>query len=142
MIIHNAWRLDFNLSLSSFEPNMRGTRNLIDFALASPHANQFRFVFTSSVGTTQSWDKSKGPYPEEVQYDARYAVGAGYGEGKYVSERVRHFQMTPYIRTHQYENATRFSRRAVCKGRRLGLDKLLVDGPMARGLRPTGCRSS
>ncbi|KII90242.1 hypothetical protein PLICRDRAFT_40443 [Plicaturopsis crispa FD-325 SS-3] len=88
VIIHNAWRLDFNLSLSSFEPNVRGTRNLIDFALASPHANQFRFVFTSSVGTTQSWDKSKGPYPEEVQYDARYAVGAGYGEGKYVSERI------------------------------------------------------
>ncbi|KII84556.1 hypothetical protein PLICRDRAFT_117723 [Plicaturopsis crispa FD-325 SS-3] len=87
-IIHNAWRLDFNLSLSSFEPNIRGTRNLIDFALASPHTSSIRFVFTSSVGSTQSWDRSRGPYPEEVQYDASYAIGSGYGEAKYVVERI------------------------------------------------------
>ncbi|KAE9394519.1 hypothetical protein BT96DRAFT_185594, partial [Gymnopus androsaceus JB14] len=30
----------------------------------------------------------KGPYPEEVITDASYAVGTGYGEGKYVSERI------------------------------------------------------
>jgi hypothetical protein len=30
-----------------------------------------------------------GPYPEEVQMNARYAVGSGYGESKYVCEHVR-----------------------------------------------------
>ncbi|KAF8547028.1 acetyl-CoA synthetase-like protein, partial [Imleria badia] len=35
MIIHNAWRLDFNLSLASFEPNVKATRNLVDLALDS-----------------------------------------------------------------------------------------------------------
>lgn len=89
MIIHNAWRLDFNLALPSFEGNIRGTRNLIDFARSSRHASTLRFLFTSSVSSAQSWDRGKGPYPEEVQADATYAVGGGYGEGKYVTERVR-----------------------------------------------------
>jgi thioester reductase-like protein len=88
LIIHNAWRLDFNLSLASFEPNIRSTRNLIDLALASPHASTLRFLFTSSISSAQGWNQSKGPFPEEVQIDAGVAVGGGYGEGKYVAERL------------------------------------------------------
>ncbi|OAX31791.1 putative aminoadipate reductase [Rhizopogon vinicolor AM-OR11-026] len=88
VIIHNAWRLDFNLALSSFEPHVRGTRNLIDLALSSPHHPKPRFMFTSSVSSAQSWDRAKGPCPEEVQYDAGVADGLGYGASKYVCERV------------------------------------------------------
>lgn len=86
MIIHNAWRLDFNLSLASFEPHIRGTRNLIDISLSSAHA--VRFMFTSSVASAQGWDPIRGVFPEVVQLDAGVAVGGGYGEGKYVAERV------------------------------------------------------
>jgi thioester reductase-like protein len=89
MIIHNAWRVDFNLALSSFEPNVRGTRHLIDLARASKWAAKPRFLFTSSVASAQGWDKSRGAFPEEVQFDAGVAVGSGYGASKYVSERVR-----------------------------------------------------
>ncbi|KAJ3731317.1 putative aminoadipate reductase [Lentinula guzmanii] len=82
-IIHNAWRLDFNLSLSSFEPHIRGMRNLIDLARSSRNASTLRFVFTSSIGSAQSWDSSSlGPYPEEVIVDPKFAVGGGYGETK------------------------------------------------------------
>jgi thioester reductase-like protein len=88
VIIHNAWRLDFNLSLSSFEPNVRGTRNLIDLALSSKMSSKPRFLFTSSISSAQGWDKTKGPFPEEVQYDASVAAGVGYGASKYVCERV------------------------------------------------------
>ncbi|KIK55489.1 hypothetical protein GYMLUDRAFT_99487 [Collybiopsis luxurians FD-317 M1] len=89
VVIHNAWRLDFNLSLSSFEPHVCGTRNLIDLARSSRHASTLRFLFTSSVGSAQSWDSnSLGPYPERVVLDPQYAVGSGYGESKYVSERI------------------------------------------------------
>ncbi|KZP28667.1 putative aminoadipate reductase [Athelia psychrophila] len=88
IIIHNAWRLDFNLSLASFEPNIRGTRNLIDLASHSRHASALRFVFTSTIASSQGWDNAKGEFPEEVQYDASTAVGGGYGEGKYVCERL------------------------------------------------------
>ncbi|KAF8120318.1 hypothetical protein EV363DRAFT_1109680, partial [Boletus edulis] len=47
-----------------------------------------RFLFTSSVGSAQGWDNLKGPVPEEVQLDPSVTVGAGYGEAKYVTERV------------------------------------------------------
>lgn len=89
MIIHNAWRLDFNLSLASFEPNVKATRNLVDLALDSRYSSSLRFVFTSSIGSAQSWDRERGPFPEEVQFDPSVAVGSGYGESKYVCERVR-----------------------------------------------------
>ncbi|KII90646.1 hypothetical protein PLICRDRAFT_52360 [Plicaturopsis crispa FD-325 SS-3] len=85
LIIHNAWKLDFNLSLASFEPNIRGTRNLVDLALeaSAPH-----FVFTSSIGSAQSWDKAKGAFPEELQPNPDYAIGNGYGESKWVAEQI------------------------------------------------------
>ncbi|KZP16234.1 acetyl-CoA synthetase-like protein [Athelia psychrophila] len=88
IIIHNAWRLDFNLSLASFEPNIRGTRKLIDLASQSPHASTLRFLFTSSIASSQGWESSRGAFPEEVQLDAATAVGGGYGESKYVCERI------------------------------------------------------
>ncbi|KAF8955032.1 acetyl-CoA synthetase-like protein [Flammula alnicola] len=88
VIIHTAWRLDFNLSLASFEPNVRGTRNLVDLARASSYGSSVKFMFTSSVASGISWDRSRGPYPEEVLLDAQYSVGTGYGESKYVTERI------------------------------------------------------
>ncbi|KAJ7615659.1 putative aminoadipate reductase [Mycena polygramma] len=88
VIIHNAWTLDFNKSLSSFEPHVKGTRNLVDLALQSPNASGVRFLFTSSIGSAQGWDRNLGPFPEELQLDASVAVGNGYGESKYVSERI------------------------------------------------------
>ena len=88
VIVHSAWRLDFNLSLSSFDSSVRGTRNLIDFAHDCVNVSKLKFIFTSSVASAVSWGSSKGPYPEETVLDARFAVGNGYGESKYVSERV------------------------------------------------------
>ncbi|KAG6326171.1 hypothetical protein ID866_12918, partial [Astraeus odoratus] len=88
VIIHNAWRIDFNLSLATMEPNIRGTRYLIDLALASKRTPKPRFMFTSSITSTLGWDKKKGPVPEELILDASVAVGSGYGSSKYVSERI------------------------------------------------------
>lgn len=89
IIIHNAWRLDFNLSLVSFEPNIKATRNLVGLALGAKHRDLLRFVFTSTIATAQSWERTKGAFPEELQLDPSTAVGTGYGESKYVCERVR-----------------------------------------------------
>ncbi|KAJ7656957.1 putative aminoadipate reductase [Mycena polygramma] len=87
-IIHNAWNLDFNKSLSSFEPHVKGTRNLIDLALQSPNKAGVRFLFTSSIASAQGWDQKLGQFPEELWLDANVAVGNGYGESKYISERI------------------------------------------------------
>ncbi|KZT23244.1 acetyl-CoA synthetase-like protein [Neolentinus lepideus HHB14362 ss-1] len=87
-IIHNAWRLNFNLSVSSFEPNIKGVRNLIDLGLTSPYGVNFRFIFTSSVGISQGWNTEMGKFPEESNLPTDVAVGAGYGESKFVSEQL------------------------------------------------------
>ncbi|KAJ8587737.1 NAD(P)-binding protein [Rhizopogon salebrosus TDB-379] len=87
-IIHNSRLVDLNLALSSFESQVRGMRNLIDLAQSSPRHPRPRFMFTSSISSIAQWDTAKGPIPEEVQYDAGVAVGFGYGESKYVSERI------------------------------------------------------
>lgn len=88
MIIHNAWRVDFNLALSSFEPNIRGTRMLLDLALASPHAASLRFIFVSSIASAFGCDSSQGPVPEELLGDPSMAIGSGYGESKHVAEQI------------------------------------------------------
>ncbi|KAF8120319.1 hypothetical protein EV363DRAFT_1237301 [Boletus edulis] len=88
VIIHNAWRLDFNLAISSFEENIRGSRTLVDLALGSPQKQNVRSLFTSSIGSAQAWDNLKGPFPEEVRLDPSLAVGAGYGEGKYATKQI------------------------------------------------------
>lgn len=88
LIVHNAWRLDFNLSIMSFESNIKGTRHLVNLALASPHASAVRFIFISSVGTLQGWKDASVPVPEVPINDPGIAISNGYGESKYVTEKV------------------------------------------------------
>ncbi|KAF8546381.1 hypothetical protein OG21DRAFT_1491283 [Imleria badia] len=88
LIIHNAWRLDFNLSLSSFEDSIRASWNLIYLGLSSPQNQNLRFPFPSLIGSVQGWDNLKGPSLEEVQLNPFVTVGAGYGKGKYTTERM------------------------------------------------------
>jgi len=86
-VIHNAWRLDFNLSLASFESHVRGTRNLIDLALSAASPSPPQFIFTSTIGTTSNWQEPRA-VPEEQISDPVVALGNGYGESKWVTERV------------------------------------------------------
>ncbi|KAH0588812.1 Polyketide synthase HetM [Termitomyces sp. J132] len=88
VVIHNAWRLDFNLSLVSYEPNIQGTRYLIDLVRSGPNPLGSRFLFVSSIAAVQHWDKSKGAVPEDVMDDVQVALGGGYGEAKHVAERI------------------------------------------------------
>ncbi|EPS94433.1 hypothetical protein FOMPIDRAFT_1038850 [Fomitopsis schrenkii] len=84
-VIHNAWRVDFNLVLESFEPNVRGVRNLIEFALSSPLPRAPRFIFISTIGIFQN---TEGTPLTEHPIEPQVAVGTGYSESKWVAERV------------------------------------------------------
>lgn len=56
VIYHLSWRLDFNLSLASFDDLIKGTRNLIDLALVSSAS----IYFASSIPVAlQSPEASK-----------------------------------------------------------------------------------
>ena len=86
-IVHNAWRVDFNLSVSSFEKYIASTRRLVDLCCLLPRP--VKLLFTSSIAAVQMWDPSRGPVPEQVITDPTVALSTGYGASKFVAENVR-----------------------------------------------------
>ncbi|CAL1703617.1 unnamed protein product [Somion occarium] len=87
-VIHNAWRVNFNLSLTSFESDIAITHNLLKFALTFFHYTHF--VFTSSIAVTSGWDSHQGVIPESVlnRADVLEKIGNGYAGAKYVVEHI------------------------------------------------------
>ncbi|CCM02378.1 uncharacterized protein FIBRA_04473 [Fibroporia radiculosa] len=85
-IIHNAWPVNFNIPLSSFEPSITGLRRLVDFALTSPQRNPPHLTFASSIGIFQNCANIQTEY--ETRVPAEVAVGTGYSESKWVSEEL------------------------------------------------------
>lgn len=77
-IIHNAWPVNFNLSLSSFEPQICGVRNIIDFSAKC--RKEVPVTLMSTVGTADEWKESY-PVPESHQTDFGLA-SLGYGQSK------------------------------------------------------------
>ena len=85
-VVHNAWKVNFNLSLTSFETQIAGTRKLIDFSLIAKHLP--KLLFTSSVSVAHGLDPRLGHVPETPLQDASAAIGSGYASSKYVVEQV------------------------------------------------------
>jgi thioester reductase-like protein len=85
LIIHNAWTVNFNLSLPSFRPNLDGVVNLINFCAESPNAPHLFFI--SSISSTMGHRTTSGLTPEAV---IRTTVPApnGYADSKYLAERL------------------------------------------------------
>ncbi|KIY53550.1 acetyl-CoA synthetase-like protein [Fistulina hepatica ATCC 64428] len=86
-IIHIAWRVDWKLSLRSFEDAVAGVRGLVDLALSSPRQIPPRLLFTSSVAVVKNFPSSV-TVPEAPITDPRIPLGQGYGEGKWVAEQI------------------------------------------------------
>ncbi|KAH8110846.1 acetyl-CoA synthetase-like protein [Phellopilus nigrolimitatus] len=86
-IIHNGWRVNFNVAVTSFESNIRSVRNFIDFALGGHGATPARVLFISSIGVFSKWSKDE-PGPEEPLATPDTAIGTGYAESKWVSEHI------------------------------------------------------
>lgn len=87
LVIHNAWSLNFNWSLSTFEPvHIKGVRNLVDFALSSPRKHSPRVAFTSSISTVGAY--TTGMVPEAPLADPVVCMPHGYARAKFVSERI------------------------------------------------------
>ncbi|OTB03901.1 hypothetical protein M426DRAFT_73780 [Hypoxylon sp. CI-4A] len=84
-IIHNAWPVNFNIPVESFEPHLRSVRNIADFATLS--SKRVAVVFISSIGTVEQWDGSNGKVPEARIEDFKYA-GGGYGRSKMIGSLI------------------------------------------------------
>lgn len=86
LVIHNAWPVNFNLTLPSFRPQLAGLVNLIAFAAlaaTSPH-----LLFISSISSVLSYRTASLQTPEEVILADSAPSPNGYAESKYVSERL------------------------------------------------------
>ena len=90
LIIHNAWKVDFNAPLESFEDvHIRGTRHIIDWSASSER--QPRVIFISSVASVSNWAEVYGdtiPVPESLLDNYQIASTMGYGQSKNVAERI------------------------------------------------------
>lgn len=92
-IVHNAWPMDFNRSLESFEPHFQATRNLVSLALAANAADRKnipRILFTSSVAVVGRYPAlhGTGMIPEAVMPDPDVTDHFGYPEAKWVCEQM------------------------------------------------------
>ena len=89
IIVHNAWKVNFNHSLESFQPvHIQGVRNFIDWSIHSsrhPH-----LIFLSSTSTVGNWRRvhQDGPVSEAPAPNHHVAQAMGYGESKHVAECI------------------------------------------------------
>ena len=84
LVIHNAWPVNFKLSLQSFRPQLEGLVNLIDFvatASLAPH-----LLLISSFSSVMSNRGDSTGVPEQVIYAEATPGPNGYAESKYVAE--------------------------------------------------------
>jgi thioester reductase-like protein len=85
LIIHNAWAVNFNLSLASFKPLLSGVVNLINFcssAVRSPH-----LFFISSVSSVLGHQIDSHIIPEAV-ITTNLPAPNGYANSKYLAEQL------------------------------------------------------
>ncbi|KAG7091961.1 hypothetical protein E1B28_008350 [Marasmius oreades] len=78
-VVDMAWRVDFNLSISSFQTNLKGMRNLVDVAIR----RDAHYIFASTIGVCRNITNGR---EEFVTADG--ALGTGYTESKWVAEQV------------------------------------------------------
>jgi thioester reductase-like protein len=83
-VIHNQWPVNFNMPVESFDPHIRGVRNLADFSCKA--AKRVPIVFISSIATVDAWKRPE-PVPERSFHDLDISTG-GYGRSKLVSSLI------------------------------------------------------
>ncbi|MCJ1439790.1 MAG: hypothetical protein MMC23_000271 [Stictis urceolatum] len=89
LIIHNAWAVDFNLSLQSFEkPHIASVRAFVDFSASAAYHPEIMFV--SSIGSVGNWAGSgqTGPITESPAPSDEIVGPQGYGQSKHVAGRI------------------------------------------------------
>ena len=87
-IIHNAWKVNFNLPLSEFEEQLEICCNLIKLAHSCTH--RVSTTFLSSIGTANDWAKTghDGQIPETQLDDFNVAEKNGYAQSKLLAEHL------------------------------------------------------
>jgi nucleoside-diphosphate-sugar epimerase len=89
LIIHNAWKVNFNHQVESFEhPHLFGMREFVNLSINGRHNAHIAFI--SSVSTIGGWvSDTMGPVvPEVPMMSIEQVLEQGYGESKFVGESI------------------------------------------------------
>lgn len=92
LVLHNAWPVDFNRHIKSFQPCIRGVENLVLFGrCAAARKPAVQLVFVSSVAVASNFASaapaSRSSIPEVELTDWKLAR-TGYGQSKLLAERL------------------------------------------------------
>lgn len=85
-VIHNAWPVNFVLSIDSYNEHIGGATNLLNLTLKSPKKVKPAFFFSSSVGTRQG--QTELVVGEDFPESPVTAHALGYGRSKWVVEKI------------------------------------------------------
>lgn len=88
-IIHNAWDVNFNRSVDSFDPtHIHGTRQLLDLAAASRHGARIQFISTAAAVMGPEAPLTGKVQEKVYEREWRMAQQTGYAESKLVAENL------------------------------------------------------
>lgn len=89
-IIHNAFPVNFLMTVAQFEPQFVGTLNLLEVVLNGKRHPSFLFI--SSIGASVRRTNPRNPVPEIIfdREEAKDLALEGYGSAKFVCERMTH----------------------------------------------------
>lgn len=88
-IIHNAWEVNLNIPVSSFESQLRGGRHLADFAAQA--RKRVAVLFVSSISTVDRWNannKAKVVKVPEKRLEDLKLSSSGYGRSKMIGSLI------------------------------------------------------
>ena len=88
LIVHSAWRVDFNMALASFEDNIQSVQTVCN--MSASNVRRPRIAFVSSISSVGPWNRkySDEGIPETAIQDFNAALDIGYGQSKNVAERI------------------------------------------------------
>lgn len=91
-VIHNAWSVNFNMNLESFEPNIASVAHLLKLAQGPAIKDESRtFVFISSIAAVGGVRGVHGVQSAEERIYAEFKEASphnGYGQSKWVAEQI------------------------------------------------------
>ncbi|KAI0108507.1 acetyl-CoA synthetase-like protein [Daldinia grandis] len=87
LIIHAAWPVNFNVSLTSMIPHIAGLCNLLKLSLRVPFSSPARLLFASSISTAFQMP-TPANVPEGPLSSLSFAAPTGYARSKLIGERI------------------------------------------------------
>jgi thioester reductase-like protein/acyl-CoA synthetase (AMP-forming)/AMP-acid ligase II len=84
-VIHSAWPVNFNNSLQSYTESLDGVLGLVRFARHSNRKVGLQLI--SSIASVARYSQATG-VPETVILDTKVPSSTGYGQSKYIAERI------------------------------------------------------